>query len=103
MSAPTATLPVIEALVLGALGFAIIPAATGRPPYHPLMLLKLYIYGNTALYARLAPVAEHGNAHGKPAQYPAKHQDFLQMGNKGGQTQPTRLLLQNVAGDSTPR
>src|SRR5687768_3230035 len=35
----------VEALDLGALGFAIIPAATGRPPYHPAMLLKLYIYG----------------------------------------------------------
>jgi transposase len=35
----------VEALDLGALGFAITPAATGRPPYHPAMLLKLYIYG----------------------------------------------------------
>jgi len=27
------------------LGFVMTPAATGRPPYHPAMLLKLYIYG----------------------------------------------------------
>ena len=35
----------VEALDLGALGFAIVPAVTGRPSYHPAMLLKLYIYG----------------------------------------------------------
>ena len=36
----------VEALDLGALGFAgITPHATGRPAYHPSVLLKLYIYG----------------------------------------------------------
>jgi transposase len=36
----------VEALDLGALGFAgVEPAATGRPSYHPSALLKLYIYG----------------------------------------------------------
>lgn len=35
----------VEALDLGALGFSIVPAATGRPIYHPETLLKLYIYG----------------------------------------------------------
>jgi transposase len=35
----------VEALDLGALGFSIVPAATGRPSYHPETLLKLYIYG----------------------------------------------------------
>ena len=35
----------VEALDLGALGFAVVPASTGRPSYHPAMLLKLYIYG----------------------------------------------------------
>jgi transposase len=36
----------VEALDLGALGFAgVTPAATGRPAYHPAGLLKLYIYG----------------------------------------------------------
>ena len=36
----------VEALDLGALGFAgVLPAATGRPAYHPAVLLKLYIYG----------------------------------------------------------
>jgi transposase len=35
----------VEELDLGALGFEVAPAATGRPAYHPAMLLKLYIYG----------------------------------------------------------
>ena len=36
----------VEALDLVALGFAgATPAATGRPAYHPAVLLKLYIYG----------------------------------------------------------
>ena len=35
----------VEALDLGTLGFAVEPAATGRPSYHPAMMLKLYIYG----------------------------------------------------------
>ena len=36
----------VNELDLGALGFAgVDPAMTGRPAYHPAMLLKLYIYG----------------------------------------------------------
>lgn len=36
----------IDELDLGALGFTgVIPAATGRPSYHPSTLLKLYLYG----------------------------------------------------------
>lgn len=36
----------VEALDLGKLGFASVdPAATGRPAYHPAVMLKLYIYG----------------------------------------------------------
>src|SRR5690242_2264799 len=36
----------VEALDLAALGFTgATPAATGRPAYHPAVLLKLYIYG----------------------------------------------------------
>ena len=42
----------VEALDLGALGFAIVPAATGGPSYHPATLLKLYIYGYRAPCAR---------------------------------------------------
>ena len=36
----------VDGLDLGALGFAgVDPAATGRPAYHPAVLLKIYIYG----------------------------------------------------------
>ena len=36
----------VDELDLGKLGFAgVAPAATGRPSYHPAVLLKLYIYG----------------------------------------------------------
>ncbi len=36
----------VDEMDLGALGFAgIDPAATGRPAYHPSVLLKLYLYG----------------------------------------------------------
>ena len=36
----------VDELDLGKLGFdGVAPAATGRPSYHPAVLLKLYIYG----------------------------------------------------------
>ena len=36
----------VEELDLEALGFArAVPAVTGRPAYHPSLLLKIYIYG----------------------------------------------------------
>src|SRR5476651_82285 len=36
----------VEELELGALGFAgVVPEATGRPAYHPSVLLKIYVYG----------------------------------------------------------
>jgi len=36
----------VDELDLGALGFAgVIPEATGRPAYHPALLLKIYVYG----------------------------------------------------------
>jgi transposase len=36
----------VDALDLRALGFdGVVPEATGRPSYHPAVLLKLYIYG----------------------------------------------------------
>src|SRR6201996_8648004 len=36
----------VEALDMGALGFeGVVPEATGRPGYHPGLLLRLYVYG----------------------------------------------------------
>ena len=36
----------VDELDLASMGFArVVPAKTGRPAYHPAVLLKLYIYG----------------------------------------------------------
>lgn len=35
----------VDELDLGGLGFVVASATTGRPAYHPAMLLKLYVYG----------------------------------------------------------
>ena len=35
----------VDELELADLGFAVAPAVTGRPAYHPATLLKLYVYG----------------------------------------------------------
>src|SRR3979411_3107035 len=36
----------VEELDLEVLGFAgVVPAATGRPAYHPGLVLKIYVYG----------------------------------------------------------
>ncbi len=35
----------VDELVLSGLGFKTMPEATGRPGYHPALMLKLFIYG----------------------------------------------------------
>lgn len=54
----------------------------------------------TALYPRLAPVANDWNARmGIATRYPAKHKDFLALCHKAGQKRPTPLLLRYEEGD----
>lgn len=54
----------------------------------------------TALYARLAPIANGWNERmGIETQYPVEHHKFLQMCHQAGQQRPTPLLLQYGAGD----
>ena len=54
----------------------------------------------TALYARLAPVANRwSEAMGLPARYPADHAGFLARCRAAGQTKPTPLLLRYGPGD----
>jgi hypothetical protein len=54
----------------------------------------------TALYARLAPVANAWNERmGDLARYPPEHRDYLQLCHEAGQGRPTPLLLRYVAGD----
>jgi uncharacterized protein len=53
-----------------------------------------------ALYPRLAEVANGWNGRmGVDQRYPERHADFLKMCHEQGQTRPTPLLLQYVAGD----
>ena len=45
----------VDELDLAELGFSgVDPEATGRPSYHPSVLLKLYIYGISAGFSRAA-------------------------------------------------
>jgi uncharacterized protein len=54
----------------------------------------------TALYPRLAPIANAWNERmGVDARYPRSHADFLELCHVAGQTRPTPLLLQYVPGD----
>lgn len=54
----------------------------------------------TALYPRLAEVANEWNRRmGMDLRYPMEHPPFLEQCHQQGQTRPTPLLLQYVAGD----
>jgi hypothetical protein len=54
----------------------------------------------TALYRRLAPVANQWNlTMGMDVRYPDEHADFVQRCHDAGQRRPTPLLLQYGAGD----
>ena len=39
----------VSHLDLTALGFDVVPEATGRPGYHPSVLLRLFIYGYVSI------------------------------------------------------
>jgi uncharacterized protein len=54
----------------------------------------------TALYPRLAPIANAWNERmGENTRYPDKHVDFLKLCHDAGQIRPTPLLLQYGSGD----
>jgi hypothetical protein len=54
----------------------------------------------TALYARLAPIADAWNERlGTSMRYPETHRQFLELCHNAGQQRPTPLLLQYVEGD----
>lgn len=53
----------------------------------------------SALYARLAPIANNWAGMRKKATYPARHEDYLKRCHRAGQRRPTPLLLKYGAGD----
>ena len=72
----------------------------GEYKYFRYPLLNIIEGLRTALYARLAPIANQWNiAMGDGTRYPEKHTDFLQRCHDAGQVRPTPLLLQYAEGD----
>ena len=82
-------------VVMGRHGFG-----RGEYKYFNYPLPALISGLRTALYPRLAPVANRWNeAMGIEVRYPEKHADFLQRCHAAGQLRPTPLLLQYGTGD----
>jgi hypothetical protein len=72
----------------------------GEYRYFAYPLPELIAALRTALYRRLAPVANAWNERmGVEARYPAEHADFLARCHAAGQRRPTPLLLQYGPGD----
>ncbi len=82
-------------VVMGRHGFG-----RGEYKYFSYPLPNLIQDLRTALYTRLAPVANRWNAAmGIEVRYPENHQDFLGRCHDAGQQRPTPLLLQYSEGD----
>ena len=72
----------------------------GEYRYFKYPLPKLIGDLRTALYSRLAPIANQWSERmGEDARFPAEHVDFLKRCHDRGQLRPTPLLLQYVPGD----
>jgi hypothetical protein len=82
-------------VVMGRHGFG-----RGEYKYFSYPLPDLVQGLRTALYPRLAPVANRWNtAMGIEVRYPESHQEFVQRCHNAGQQRPTPLLLQYGEGD----
>jgi hypothetical protein len=68
---------------------------SGEYKYFSYPLPPLVQLLRTALYARLAPIANRWNqAMDLAVRYPPEHGDFIQRCHQAGQTRPTPLILQ---------
>jgi len=82
-------------IVMGRHGFG-----RGEYKYFAYPLPALIEGLRTALYPRLAPIANRWNELMKiRMRYPAGHAEFIELCHAAGQTRPTPLLLQYDAGD----
>ncbi len=72
----------------------------GEYRYFSYPLPSLVAGLRAALYPHLTEIANHWNEQlGVATRYPAAHQDYLDQCHAAGQTRPTPLMLQYVAGD----